>query len=272
MKTFSKKRWNQISLSLTILTGVGIATAQSALAATFTVAGYTWDSDNSVVGGSIVSGSQVINHFTASFLSGNSEIANRTVGAILGFDPDSSVNIGDVNNPAIPGTIDLNWGTGMSLTNAAGNDFVVYENGGWGRPEAYAVAIKKVGQSSFTQFRYEFSDGFETNVFATGFDLSDFGIGNEEAIDGIRITKLIPTDTVSGSDGQGFLGGSFNPQTGPWGGGSYTNDMFDPDATFVVALHKPKPVPEPTSALALLTFGAVTAAALQRKHQSKVKG
>ncbi|MCL1466274.1 PEP-CTERM sorting domain-containing protein [Argonema galeatum] len=265
MKTFTPKIWNQIGLSLSILTGVGFATVQGATAASLTVAGYTWDAADSVVGGSIVSGSENISGFYANFLANQPEVASKTVGSILGFDPgvSTSVNLGDDTNR---GVIELNWGNGMSLRNAAGKDLVVYENGSWGSPEAYAVSVRKVGSGSFSEFRYEFSDGFETNVFATGFDLSDFGIGNDEAIDAIRITNLLATDKVNGADGRGFLGGSFAPQTGGFGEGNYEPNKFDADLTFVAGLHKPTPVPEPTSALALLVFGVAGAGAVLKRR------
>lgn len=273
MKNFPPKIWNQIGLSLTALSAMVLATSQSAVAATFNVAGYTWDSANSVQSGSIVGGSESIFGFNASFLGDKPEVASQTVGSILGFNPgfSTSVNLGNQVDRSI---IELNWGEGMGLTNAAGNDLVLYENGSWLAPEAFAVAVRKAGEKSFTEFRYEFSDGFafEADVFATGFDLTDFGLGANEAIDAIRITNLLATDKVSGSDGQGFLGGNYDPLTGSSGTGKYETSRFDPDITYVVGLHKPtKPIPEPTSTLGLLMFGLFGAGTvLKRKQQQKV--
>lgn len=268
MNSFTKNNHHKIGLSIGAVSAIVFATAQSAVAATFTSAGYTWDSANSVVGGSIVSGSQNISGFSASFLPDKPEVASKTVGSILGLNPgqNTSVNLGDDQNR---GVIELNWGNGMSLTNEDGKDFVVYENGSWLSPEAYAVSVRKVGQNSFSEFRYEFSEGFETNVFATGFDLSDFGIGNDEAIDAIRIANLLATDKVNGADGRGFLGGSFAPQTGEFGVGNYGSGKFDADITFVAGLHSPKPVPEPGSALSLLGLGLVGAGAMLKRKQQK---
>ncbi|MFB2894204.1 PEP-CTERM sorting domain-containing protein [Aerosakkonemataceae cyanobacterium BLCC-F50] len=247
MRSFSGKNYYQIGLSLTALSVTAVIHAGSAQAATFTVGGYTWDSANSVVSGSIVSGEK-ISGFDASFRE------SQTVGSILGFGSNTSVDLGDSTNR---GMIELNWGQGKSLVNADGKDFVVYENGSGGSPEAFAVAVRKVGQNTFSQFLYQFSSGFEPNVFATGFDLSDFGIGEKEEIDAIRVMNLIATDKVSGADGQGFVGGNFSPLTGPFGIGSYTSDKFDADITYVVGLHSPKPVPEPSSILGLLALGAI---------------
>lgn len=254
MRSFTIKEYYHIGLSLTALTVAAFINAESAKAATFSVGGYTWDAANSVVSGSIVSGSQNISGFPAFFMGNQPEVANKTVGSILGFGSDTSVELGDDKNR---GVIELNWGSGMSLANAAGKDFVVYENGSWSAPEAFAVAVRKVGQNNFSEFRYQFSNGFETPVFATGFELSDFGIGENEEIDAIRIMNLIATDKVSGADGQGFVGGNFAPLTGPFGLGNYTSDKFDSDITYVVGLHSPKPVPEPSSILGLLALSAI---------------
>ncbi|MFB2839074.1 PEP-CTERM sorting domain-containing protein [Floridanema evergladense] len=253
MSKFSIKNYWQIGLFLTALSGTAFINAGSAKAATFSLGGYTWDSANSVVGGSIVSGSQNISGFAASF------VENQTVGSILGFGSNTSVDLGNSTNR---GVIELNWGEGKSLANATGKDFVVYENGSatfgnLGGPEAFAVAVRKVGQNTFSEFLYQFSSGFEPSVFATGFDLSDFGLGENEEIDAIRIMNLIATDKVSNTDGQGFVGGNFAPQTGSQGSGNYESDKFDADITYVVGLNSPKSVPEPTSILSLVALGAI---------------
>lgn len=247
MKKFQMEKYHQIGLSLAVLSVTALLDAGSAKAATISLGGYTWDSANAVVGGSIVSGEK-ISGFAASF------VESQTVGSILGFGSNTSVDLGDSTNR---GVIELNWGAGKSLANAAGKDFVVYENGSSSSPEAFAVAVRKVGQNTFSEFLYQFSSGFEPNVFATGFDLSDFGIGEKEEIDAIRIMNLIASDRVSGADGQGFVGGNFAPLTGSFGLGSYTADKFDSDITYVVGLHSAKPVPEPSSILGLLALGAL---------------
>lgn len=255
MKKFSREKYHQIGRSLAVLSVTALINAGSAKAATISLGGYTWDSANAVVSGSIVSGSNIFG-FDANFLGNQPEVANKTIGSVLGFNPgvSTSVNLGNSTNR---GLIELNWGQGKSLVNAAGKDFVVYENGSGGAPEAFAVAVRKVGQNSFSEFLYQFSNSFEVPVFATGFDLSDFGLGENEEIDAIRIMNLIASDKVSGADGQGFLGGNFAPQTGLFGLGNYTSDRFDADITYVVGLHSPKPVPEPSSILALLAFGSL---------------
>lgn len=247
MRKFQMEKYHQIGLSLAVLSVTALIDAGSAKAATFSLGGYTWDSANAVVSGSIVSGGK-ISGFAASF------VESQTVGSILGFGSNTSVDLGDSTNR---GVIELNWGEGKSLVNADGKDFVVYENGSGGAPEAFAVAVRKVGQSSFSDFLYQFSSGFESNAFATGFDLSDFGIGEQDKIDAIRVMNLIASDRVTGADGQGFVGGNFDPQTGSFGLGNYTSERFDADITYVVGLHSPKPVPEPTSILGLLALGAL---------------
>lgn len=257
MRKFQIEKYHQIGLSLAVLSVTALIDPGSAKAATISLGGYTWDSANSVVSGSIVSGSQNVFGFNA-FFGSQTEITNKTVGSILGFGSDTSVNLGNSINRSV---IELKWGNGKSLVNAAGKDFVVYENGSSSSPEAFAVAVRKVGQNTFSQFLYQFSSGFEVPAFATAFDLSDFGIGDNEEIDAIRVMNLIATDKVTGADGQGFVGGNFAPLTGSQGSGDYDadpmNDKFDADITYVVGLHSPKPVPEPSSILGLLALGAL---------------
>lgn len=268
MNSLARKSYHHVSLSLTALSAIVFATAQSAVAGTFSSAGYTWDSANSVKSGSIISGAGSFG-FDANFFGGSPEVANSTVGSILGLNPgvSTSVNLGNSTTRSI---IELNWGDGMSLENAVGQkDFVIYENGNTD-PEAYAVAVRKVGQSNFTEFLFNFADGVDTNVYGTAFDLSDFGIADGESIDAIRITNLIATDKVTGSDGRGFLGGSYDPLMGLLGGMSPFDDTkFDADITYVVGLHAPKPVPEASSVFSLLGLGVIGAGAIWKRQQHK---
>lgn len=267
----SKNSWTGISFALSTLTAFSFATS-SQPAAAITLGGFTWDEGNAVTSGSIISGKESISVFPAIFPADPA----KTVASILGLDspPNStSVDLGDANNRSI---IELGWGE-SSLTNKTGNDFVIYESGSSPRPEAFAVAVRKRGESSFTNFLYKFSSAWvpDNYVFATGFDLSDFGLRDGDAIDAIRISNLIKTDKVS-DEGQGFLQGQFEPLPGPLGDGSFLDDQFDADITFVVGLHDvvaPRPqtsVPEPASMVGLLAFGAFgVGRILKRKYQQK---
>ena len=171
--------------------------------------------------------------------------------------------------------------TSNLLNNRSGNDLVVYESGNAGAPEVFSVAIRRQGQTDFTNFLYRFSSSYDadTDLFATAFDLSDFGLGESDAIDAIRIANLIGTDRVTGADGQGFLGGQSAPTTGSQEPGGYSSSRFDADIAYAVGLHdvvRPvsqtpgQSVPEPASILGLLAFGGFGInSVLKRKQQQK---
>ncbi|MFB2879866.1 hypothetical protein [Floridanema aerugineum] len=273
MRSFTIKDYCQIGLSLTALTVAALINAESAKAATFSIGGYTWDAANSVTTGRIIQGREQAEPFITPFLSSEPEVRDRTIGKLLGgstFGFSESFALGKDNSTL--SIIELGWGSGMSLTNEDGKDLVIYETGGFGEPEAFAVAVKKVGASDFTDYLYEFSSGFYqsdpyTTHFATAIDLSTFGLNLGDQIESIRIKNLILSDRVTG-DGQGFLGGGNRPTMGP----TYANQVyelgkFDPDITFVAALHRPNPVPEPAATLSLLALGAFGISCLGKRKQ-----
>ncbi|WP_374876475.1 PEP-CTERM sorting domain-containing protein [Microseira sp. BLCC-F43] len=254
MKTSTTKNsQNRLSLALGVLTAVSCATSsQSATAVTL-----VGNEANAVTSGSFVSGRESASGFYTYFPVNPAS----TVASVLGFVEDkTSVELG---NPTNRSTIELNWG-GSLLQNQTGNDLAIYESGSLGKPEPFAVAIRKQGETNFTNFLYKFTAAYNPDLFAfvTLFDLRDFGLGDGDAIDAIRISNAIATDRVTGQDGQGFLGGQYTPQTGVPGSATFTDTQFDPDITYVVGLHNvvvPRPqtsIPEPSSMLGLLAFGA----------------
>ena len=211
----------------------------------YTVGGFTWNSNNLVTGGSLIygtTGTDVITFGSGLFQDSGQPLASNTVGNLLSGLPNDTVNLG--NNTA-PAAMVLDWG-GQPLTNLAGNDFVIYENGFQGEPEAFAVGVVTAG--TLTGFRYEYYDSFDdasvsnpadgVGVFATAFDLSDFGIAEGQSIDKILIANLLPSDRISGIDGQGFVGSQYtNTPLNPITGQPFAADKFDPDITLVAALH-----------------------------------
>ncbi len=199
--------------------------------------------------------------FSAQFIpvsnQGNDFDINKSVGIqLLGSIPGknvggTSVSLGDTT---FQGFIELNWGGSPGATNHNGDDFVVYENGSPGGPEAYMVAVRETGSQTFTNYRYEFADdsvrvlpSAGTNiaqVLSTGFDLSNFGLANGATIDAIRVANLVPADRVDDVSGQGnvILGGGsgFVPLTGPQGsGGPYNSGGFDADITYIGIIPPP---------------------------------
>lgn len=178
--------------------------------ATFTIAGFTFDEADLVTDGSIVDGASR----TIFFGSGLQfpELLDNTVGSLVGGSNGQSIALGNIFNRS---TIELTWAAGAGPANQAGNDLIVYENGFARVPEDYAVAVRSTATGQFTPFRYEFFNSYDetavngpadgTGLFATAFDLSDFGLATGEAIDAIRIVSLLNDDTVDGADGQGIV-------------------------------------------------------------------
>ncbi|WP_197530978.1 PEP-CTERM sorting domain-containing protein [Bythopirellula polymerisocia] len=199
--------------------------------------------------------------FNAQFIplsnQGNDFDINKSIGIqLLGSIPGknaggTSVSLGDTT---FQGIIELNWGGSPGVTNHDGDDFVAYENGAPGGPEAYMVAVRETGSQTFSDFRYEFADdsvrvlpsaGTDiAQVLSTGFDLSSFGLANGATIDAIRVANLVPADRVDDVSGQGnvILGGGsgFAPLTGPQGaGGQYNSGGFDADITYIGVIPSP---------------------------------
>jgi hypothetical protein len=105
-----------------------------------------------------------------------------------------------------------------------------------------------VTAGTLSGFRYEYYDSFDDasvkssadgeGVFATAFDLSDFGIAEGQSIDRILIANLLPSDRISGIDGQGFVGSQYtNTPLNPITGQPFAGDKLDPDITLVAGLH-----------------------------------
>ncbi|MDW8290353.1 MAG: dockerin type I domain-containing protein [Armatimonadota bacterium] len=216
-------------------------------AQTFTVGGYSWDVANGPTRVLPVVPSQVsgFRFFNTTFLNDQPAFdPNKTLGRIMTGTTGvaSFVELGDAVTRK---TILVDW-AGKRLPNRAGEDFVVYEVGSPGAPEAFMVAVRKKGETTFSAWRYEFANSFTAsyNVFATAFNLSDFGLQEGDTIDAILIANLIETDRVDAASGQGnvYLGGGagFVPVQGPQSNTPsqpYPVDRFDADIVYVAALH-----------------------------------
>jgi hypothetical protein len=204
--------------------------------------------------------------------------ASRTTGRLLPAAPATSAALAATfPSPVIIGNPDLapnrdrarleiTW-NGQRLPNGPGDDFVIYESGFQGGPEAYAVEVRRAGQADFFPLaRYEFADSFElfdpttgAGVFATGFNLTDFGLGSTAQIDAIRISNIFNAAAGAGEDriyasnnGQGFVGFNFGPEegsrltTGPLGpgganspfvGSPFDSNKLDVDTLYVAGLY-----------------------------------
>ncbi len=228
----------------------------------FTIAGFSFDEDGLVTDGSIIAGASE----TLLFGSGLQipALLDNTVGTTLGGANGSSIDLGD---DVARSEIELTWDTGFGLSNQAGDEFIIYENGNLGAPEGYAVSVRSFETGLFTPFQYQFFDTFDdfavngatdgAGVFATRFDLSDFGIASGDFIDAIRIVNLVTTDTVDGSDGQGevdFTGASGFTPLDSAGGSAFATSKLDPDITLVTGLNAAEELPKPVKVFDGITF------------------
>ncbi|MGG6238865.1 hypothetical protein ACQ4N7_09505 [Nodosilinea sp. AN01ver1] len=221
--------------------------------AAFTIAGFTFEENDLVTEGSIVENPSA----TQLFLSGLQfpELLDNTAGSLVGGSDGQSIALGNLFNRS---TLELTWEAGAGPVNQAGDDFVVYENGFANGPEYYAVAVRSATTGLFTPFRYETFNSYDesaisgsddgTGLFATAFDLSDFGLASGEAIDAVRIKNLTAADIASDIFDQGLLGltdtNGFNVLF-DYFQRPLTLDKFDPDITLVAGLNGGTLSPQP---------------------------
>ncbi len=231
--------------AMLVVAVMGVAT--SLQAQTFTVGGYAWDMANGPTRVLPVQPSDIssFSFFSSTFLNDQPAFdPNRTLGRIM-TGTTGSARFVELGNAVVRKVIQVDWG-GKRLPNRAGEDFVVYEVGSPSAPEAFMVAVRKKGESTFSAWRYEFANSFTEsyNVFATAFNLSDFGLREGEAIDAILIANLIEADRVDNASGQGNVlvggGAGFVPLQGPQSNTPsqpYPVDRYDADIVYVAALH-----------------------------------
>ncbi len=293
--------------ALVALTVMGLG-QQSLIAAPFTFAGYTFDPANSpdtigllgngqTLGGAVFS-SQLPNRITQSvgfgaqsvggggaftavpgWTAGRSlgEMANAQLGMTqsdgTGSHFSSAVNLPRGNDGAASRHgLSLSWASGQGLVNAAGADFVVYESGSQGSPEALMVRLG-LGGGAFTDWYFQAQSGFENylgdtdGAFAYAFDLSLFGIADGDMIYSIEIANLQPTDGIGAGGLVNFAGGGAAPG---FPGGSY-----DPDPLYVGIISQlapaPAEVPEPAS-LAVWSLMGVAGLAYRWRSKKQAHG
>lgn len=180
----------------------------------------------------------------------------RTLGRLIGLYGSGSRGInlprGDNGTLARSGFV-LSWSGGRKLPNESGDDFVVYESASNATsPEGFMVQVYNVTSATWSDWYYEPADTFQLYVgdptvgaHATGFDLSDFGLGNGDEIDRIRLVNLTDEDRMLNVSRVGTVlpedNGStstFTPDPGPLAGYStYGASSLDPDPLYVGALH-----------------------------------
>ena len=166
----------------------------------------------------------------------------------LGQDPDfpqTSTNPRDI--------IQLGWGSGTGLANAAGHDLAIYEAA---TSEAFGVRLQVAG-TAWTGWRYTpYQRPYDTlnDATLTLIEFDDFGVAGSAIVTALEITNLLVGDTVdtlivaadlnpdglgSGNltfDGSGpYSPGRFSSSQGVWV--PFEDTKFDPDIQYVVGLH-----------------------------------
>lgn len=273
-------------------------------AAPFTFAGYTFDPANSPdtigllgngqnLGGAVFS-SQLPNRITqsvgfgaqsvggggvftpvAGWAAGSSlgQMANAQLGLTqsdgTGSHFSSAVNLPRGNDGgASRHGLSLSWGSGQGLVNGAGTDFVVYESGSPGSPEALMVRLG-LGGGAFTDWFFQANSGFEAylgdneGAFAYAFDLSMFGMAAGDMIFSIEIANLRPTDRIGPGGLVNFAGVGAAP--------GFPSGSYDPDPLYVGIVSQlapaPAEVPEPASLALWSLMGAAGLAYRWRKQK-----
>jgi hypothetical protein len=244
----------------------------------FTIGGFTFDQSNSVKRAFIVEGPANLkvrtsalfapragNQHRVSVLNKANDFAifdrNKTVGQLLRNNDGTARKGGAAMHVMFPETesapptpnvdrcaIELNW-NGKILRNKPGNDFVIYEVEHW---EGFAVSVQKAGSSQWTPYRYQFPNSYDTAhvVNAVAFDLSRFGLRENEAVNAIRIRNLFNAKATTGGDkvdnvtGQGtvLFSKDSNYRSGfpllmKANGKEFSSDLLDADIVYVVGLH-----------------------------------
>ncbi|MGQ9486678.1 MAG: hypothetical protein ACUVR7_00500 [Armatimonadota bacterium] len=222
---------------------------QPVSAQTYSVGGYTWNIANGVKRALPVDPPEItgFNYYDSEFLVDDPTFdRTKTLGWMMrGSSPSGKPRFVELGNSIVRKIFLVDW-EGMRLPNGPGEDLVIYEVGSVGAPEGFMISVRKKGSSEFSPWRYEFADTYTISylVFATAFNLDDFGVAEGESIDAILIANLIEADRVDDPSGQGnvILGGGsgFVPVQGPLSetpNQPYQSSRFDADIVYVGVLH-----------------------------------
>ncbi|MEZ6141240.1 MAG: cadherin domain-containing protein [Zavarzinella sp.] len=163
------------------------------------------------------------------------------------------------NGTANRSGLELSWSGNRGLTNATGDDFVVYESGSNSTtPEGFMVQVRNFSTGTWSSWYHQPADSFAvTNGaeggFAHAFDLSDMGLGATDIIDRIRIVNLTDEDRMVDSSGAGEVipedndaTSTFLPDPGSLAG--FTNfgaSTLDPDPIYLGVFNALTDLPSP---------------------------
>ncbi len=240
-------------------------------AASFTIAGIGFDTDNATTTATITGGGYVTDHGTglpsytsSDWTAGNSlgtyfqrptfQPGYSAITPVKGA-PGTGATLGQ--DPSFPPTtnlreiIQLTWGLGSGLADDTGDDLAIFEQA---TSEAFAVRVHTTvpieGWSAWYYTPYE-QETYDTDNDATPTLIdfvADLGFAAGVIINALEITNLIATDTVSdqifGNYGKGEVtfDGSADYAPGRWSGSAqgwlgFEVSKYDPDIQYVVALH-----------------------------------
>ena len=148
--------------------------------------------------------------------------------------------------------VELCWSGGRGLTNATGDDLVVYESGSALTPEAFMIQVHNATTNTWSSWYYEPADSFApyggtgtAGAFATAYDLSALGVGATDTIDRVRIVNMTDEDRMVSSNGVGQVipedngaTSTFLPAPGPLASfANYGSATLDPDPLYVGAIN-----------------------------------
>ncbi len=206
-----------------------VCSVASVSADVFTIGGQTFNTDNVLQTGAIVEGTVNVGDHTSRIFARIEQAPKvvqaktaaddinpyqtfdrgRSIGRLIGRSartaddraryvsfPEKGVRGPQPNKDRV--TLELTWAK-HGLPNRSGPDLVVFEVGSY---EPFAVAVRKVGATEFSPYRYQFS--FQSDpthgVNSVVFELSTFGVAEGEIIDAIRIRNVFNSDAPAGAD------------------------------------------------------------------------
>ena len=230
-----------------------------------TLATYSWDSADALVGASIVEGGiEYASGLTtpgALLLDVTRTLGNLLVTPATGEPRFFAMPFVGGNAALEPNvnrvSLEVTFAEGWTAHDGVGDDLVVYEHGDpISEPEAFAVAVRDARTGVWSESRWEFFDAFADTdrVFATAYDIADFGLPGG-VVDRVRIGSVFGVDAsvpdrVDSLRGDGFLVRGGDPA---WatasmlrlseGGPGVAVGLLDADMLWVAAL---RPLVEPT--------------------------
>lgn len=147
--------------------------------------------------------------------------------------------------------IELRWAAGVMLTNLSGDDFVVFEAGSTGAPEAFMVQVHNPVDDIWSPWVYIKAQSFkfynasipnDGGLHSTKFNLDSFGIAANGSVDRIRIVNVTNEDRMVNSSGEGTVLADDNGATSANlpltpAGAAFAGTALDPDIVYVGSLH-----------------------------------